>query len=132
MIKAKSTILTKPIYKTYKCKIYKLGWHGMERKTIIVDNFPSNVLKIDDWYSPIEGELCLTSDNKIDIVKEREYIPPKDPFKGYIAYSFVISQIKTSEFLVKRIIVRKGHKFKFNKKIFVHTPPTDGDGNLVK
>jgi hypothetical protein len=114
------------IEKTCKIKVWKLGWGGMKKVTIIVNEFPKDILKPDSWFAPTIGELCFNLDGQIDVVKDIQFIRPKDPFKGYNLYHLASGK-KLSNSLVTRIEVKKNKEFYFKNKTYTHQKSVDGD-----
>ncbi len=97
----------------------------LKPKKITIENFPKEILAIDGWFSPTIGELCLNSDNKLDVVKDIEYIHPKDPFKGYNLYHLQSGK-RCSEGMVVRVRVKRGKKFTFNNQEFIYQKAVEG------
>ena len=103
-----------------KVKVYGLSFGGdMKKQTITVDEFPKDILKVDDWFAPRIGELCFV-DGKMDIVK--------DINSGQYGnmYRFEISDSETCTSSINRIEVKKGKVFIFKGKVFTHQEPLDG------
>lgn len=113
---------------TYRTKVWRLGWHGMKKETITLNNFPKEFLKIDDWFSPKVGELGLVlTTGKIGIVKSIKLRPASQAFKAVNMYSFIGRKGSVSESLVLKVNVRKGKTFKFRNKFFTYQPVTNED-----
>ena len=108
-----------------KRRVWTLGWNGMKKITIEINNFNADLLKVDDWFAPAVGELCVNHKGNIDVVTEIVRIPAKDPFKSYLLFSLKYSKDKVSERLINRIYVKKGKTFKFRGKTFKFQEPTE-------
>jgi hypothetical protein len=108
-------------------KIYKLNFNGKMKKVTIElpKDFPKETLKVDDWFAPQVGELCLNSKNELDAVKKINFQSGNSDFKATNIYSLESGE-KCSESLISRVEVKRGKVFLFKEKIFVHQEPLDG------
>lgn len=109
--------------KTTTVRVWKLGWNGMEKRTINVQEFPRDIIKVDDWFSPSVGELCMNSDGKISKVMAMKYRKATDIFKGGYMCRTAYSKKWVSIDMVDRIEVKKGKTFIFRGKEYYHQPP---------
>lgn len=106
-------------------KVYRLGWNGMVKETIeLPTDFPSEALKVDDWFYPQEGELCLVN-GKIDIVKKITWRDGSRDVKGGLMFTFKNYRSKIGWSPV-RLEVKKKKVFLFQGKVFVHQEALDG------
>jgi hypothetical protein len=105
-------------------EINRLGFNGMEKVTITVDDFPTEILKVDDWFSPNIGELCFNHNGNMDIVKD--IFIKKTMGKPYIMVSFKNNTDIVSLKSINRIEVLEGKVFIFNNKVYVHQEALDG------
>lgn len=95
----------------------------MENVEITVDDFPTDVLKVDDWFHPQIGELCFNS-GKMDIIKDLFY---KEAYhKKFLMCSFELSEDIVVLDSVNRIEVLSDKVFIFNGRVFAHQEPLDG------
>lgn len=119
--------MLKTMNKKTTATIWSFEWRtgDLKPQKIKIEKFPKDILVVDGWFSPTIGELCLNSENKLDVVKDIEYIHPKDPFKGYNLYHLQSGK-KCSEGMVVRVRVKKGKKFTFNNQEFVYQKAVDG------
>ncbi len=117
------------IMKTKKIEvtINELSFNGnMVQSTIEIDEIPLDILRVDDWYSPTIGELCINADGQLDIVKDISFRPSDGNFKAANVYSFEISKDKASCSMVQRVEVNPGLRYIFHGRVFVHQEFLDG------
>lgn len=113
--------------KMTKVQVWKLGWDGMEKRTITVQDFPRDILKVDDWFAPSVGELCFDSSGKINKVMEIKYRPADLIFKGGDMVRLSYDKTWYSISMVERIEVKKGKEFIFRGKKYYHQKPKAKD-----
>ncbi len=107
-------------------KVYSLVGGEMEKITIgLPDDFPEDILKVDDWFGPQTGELCIIN-GKLDVVKDIMFIYAAHPYPASYQVSFENTDQTYSKTLVHRIEVKRGKVFVFNGKPFVHQESLDG------
>ena len=109
-----------------KVEVNRLGWTGMEKVSVEIEDLPKKALKIDDWFNPTIGELCINDKNELDIVKSVYWKSPTEMFKGSVMYTFHKSNGKISANNVIRVEVNKGKTFIFEGQVFVPREPLDG------
>ena len=102
---------------TMNVRVWQLGWNGMVKRTIKVTKLDRTILKVDDWFSPRVGQLCINDKGNLDVCKRVEKVSARDPFKAYTRYHFKYSKTPSSE--SQLVDVRKGKVFKFRGKNFL-------------
>jgi len=122
---------------TTKIKIKSLGWNGVENKTIEVEEFPRDILKVDDWCNPCIGELCFYK-GKMRVVKNvywhTGWVRLSDGstdrmFKPHMMVELEGIKSKISASGVVRVYVKRGKKFTFRGKEYTYGKNADFEKN---
>lgn len=124
-MRKKSAQLTE---KPLKAKVYRIGMFddGPKKYSIALPNgFPKEALKVDDWFSPAPGELCLNDKGHIDVVKKITWNSGDIHLKPHRVYHFEKSRIKYGGSVI-RLEVKKRKTYIHNGKVFVHREALDG------
>ena len=87
-------VMLKTMNKKTTATIWSFEWRtgDLKPQKIKIEKFPKDILVVDGWFSPTIGELCLNSENKLDVVKDIEYIHPKDPFRDIIYITYKVEK----------------------------------------
>lgn len=103
---------------TMKVRVWMLGWDGMVKRTIEVQKLDKTILKVDDWFSPRVGQLCINGNGNLDVCKKIQKVSARDPFKAHTRYHFKYSRTSSTD--SQLVNVKKGKTFKFKGKTFHH------------
>jgi len=112
--------------RTQTVEVNQLSWYGnMETVKMKIEPIPLEALRVDDWYAPTIGELCLI-DGKLEIVKAISFRPSDQHFKAMNMYEIEGSEKRYSNGMVTRVEVNPDRVFIFRDRVFRHQEALDG------